>query len=89
MTNQSNPFSIPSTFGRAVELCHAIKQATIKAINENRMLHRDKSGEIHVDHPSSTGLYHSRPVQDILPTDEDDQPTEEDRKLLKKAGGLL
>ena len=81
--------SIPSTYERAVELAHAFKQATVKAFNENRMLHRDKTGEIHTDHPSSTGLYHSRPVADILPTEEEDQPTEEDRKLLKKAGGLL
>lgn len=70
LKQQFEGFSIPSTYERIEALCYTLKQAQIKAINELKCLHRDpESSEIHVDHPSSTGLYQKRPIDDILPRD--------------------
>ena len=57
-----HPFlSLPPTDDRRIGLEYLIRQARIKAINENKCLHRDPvSGGIHTDHPSSTGLYRPR-----------------------------
>jgi hypothetical protein len=55
-------FNAPSTErDYQIALKCVINAATIKVLNDLQCLHRDQqTGEIHTDHPSSTGLFYPR-----------------------------